>query len=131
MNVTLTEFFTYLITEKNFYARIANGFQRILRPKLGTLAVGIRGGRVCFYYDPEFIQKVSMGFGLFALEHEMIHIAMDHIPRFLELLATTVDPDERAKMTVVYNIAMDCAVHSMMRKHKHFELAKEESKAMA
>lgn len=130
MNITLSEFFTYLMTEKNFYARVANGIRRVASPGLKTMAVGIQDGRLCLYYDPEFLKNASMGFGIFVLEHEMMHLVLDHLPRFFELLAKLHRELDRKKARMVYQIAMDCAVNTNMRKNKYFALAQNETQAM-
>jgi predicted metal-dependent peptidase len=121
MKVTLSEFFLYLLTQKNFYGRIANSMQRVEAPGRGTMGVGIRNGRIILFYDPEFISAISMGFGVFTIEHEIMHIVLDHIPRYLEMLAALGnDEDERRKAQAVYNIAMDCADNDLLRKSEFF-----------
>lgn len=120
MKLNLSDFFVMLILKKSFYGRLAAGLQRIARPGMGTMAVGIRDGRAAFYYDPEFIAAVPMKSAMFALEHEMLHLMLDHIPRYLELLALCPDDIERKKAGSVYNIAMDAAVNGLLRGHEGF-----------
>lgn len=126
-NLTLSEMLTYLVTEKNFYATVANSMKRVIAPGLGTMAVGIRDGRVVLFVDPDFFAKISMGTAMFVLEHELVHVIMDHIPRYLELLAQYPDELERKRASCVFNIAMDCADNSLLRKNKYFEIAKKET----
>lgn len=121
MKLKLSEFFVSLILKKSFYGRLAAGLQRVSRPGLGTMAVGVRDGRATFYYDPEFIDTVPFKSALFALEHEMLHLVLDHIPRFLELLALCSTEIERKKAAAVYNIAMDAAVNGLLRGHEGFK----------
>lgn len=121
MKLTLSDFFVSLILSKSFYGRIAAGLQRVARPGLGTMAVGVRDGRATFYYDPEFIAAVPYKSALLALEHEMLHLVLDHIPRFLELLAVCPTELDRKKAAAVYNIAMDAAINGMLRTHPGFE----------
>ncbi len=120
MNLKISEFFVYLLQHKNFYGRLAASLQRVAKPGMGTMAVGVSRGRITLFYDPEFISTIPMGAAMFVLEHEMLHLVLDHIPRYLELLSHCVDDDERVKARTVFNIAMDCAINSLLREHKHF-----------
>jgi predicted metal-dependent peptidase len=126
-NLTLSEMLTYLVSEKNFYATIANSMKRVMAPGLGTMAVGLKDGRVVLYVDPDFFAKISMGTAMFILEHELVHVIMDHIPRYLEMLAIYPDEAERKRAKAIYNIAMDCADNSLLRNNKYFSTAMKET----
>lgn len=121
MKLKLSEFFIYLVQKKGFYGLLASSLERVARPGLGTLAVGVQHGRVVLYYDPSFIEEIPFKSALFALEHEMLHLVLDHIPRYFELLAQCPTEERRAKAAAVYNIAMDCAINSLLRQHEGFD----------
>lgn len=123
MKITLNEFFLALIAEKPFYGRLASSLQRVVKPGLGTMAVGIHDGRATFFYDPEFLEPISFKAAMFAIEHEMLHLVLDHIPRYLELLASCREETERRKAGAVSNIAMDASINTMLREHKGFNEA--------
>jgi predicted metal-dependent peptidase len=133
MKLKLSEFFVYLVQKKSFYGLLASSLERVARPGLGTLAVGLQDGRVILYYDPVFIEQIPFKAALFALEHEMLHLVLDHIPRYFELLALCPTEQQRNKAAAVYNIAMDCAINTLLRKHEGFDAVvdflKERSKA--
>lgn len=121
MQLTIGEFFIYLIQKKGFYGRLATALQRIPKRGMGTMAVGIRDGRAVLYYDPDFVAKLDLSTALFVLEHEMLHLILDHIPRYLELLSVQPTDLDKKKAAAVYNIAMDCAINTMLRNHEGFE----------
>lgn len=123
MKLTLNEFFIYLIQTRGFYGRLASSLQRIPKPGMRTMAVGIKDGRCALYYDPEFVAMLSVDTALFVLEHEMLHLVLDHIPRYLELLAAQPTEIDKKKAAAIYNIAMDCAINTLepMRRHAGFE----------
>lgn len=125
MNIDISDFFMYMLSRKNFWGQLAISLGRVRKPDMGTMAVGVHKGRVTLYYDPEFVSDISMGAAMFVLEHELLHVALDHIPRYLELLGACANDEDRAKMKVVFNIAADCAVNSLLRNHKHFAEAEE------
>lgn len=130
MNITLGDAFTLLLGERHFYAAVANGFQRVAVPGMGTMGVGLRNGRIMFFYDPEWIKTLSLPMFIFVLEHEMIHVVMDHIPRYMELLAQFTDEGKRKRANGVFQIAVDCATNELLREHKHFAQTVAETEAM-
>jgi predicted metal-dependent peptidase len=122
--LTLSEAFTFLVSTKqrNFYARVINALVRIEKPGLNTMAVGLdQDGRYVFYYDPEFIKKCSLQELVLSCEHEVYHLILGHIPRYLELLTGLVDPEERRKFRAVMNIAADCAGNELLRTEPKFK----------
>lgn len=125
VKLTLGEYFMYLLSKKSFYARLALSLQRVMKPGLGTMAVGIHKGRAALYVDPEFLEKLPLAAGGFVLEHEMLHLVLDHIPRYLELLANQRTPEERARTNAVANIAMDAAINPLLRHNEGFQPAQE------
>ena len=124
MNVTLSEAFTYLLSvkQRNFYARIISALIRKEVPGLGTMAVGATSdGKLCFCYDPEFIAKIHMQELVLICEHEIYHLILDHIPRYLDLISALQTDEERRRFQAVMNLAADCAANEMMRSEKDFD----------
>lgn len=122
--LTLSEAFTYLVSarQRNFYARVINALVRVEKPGLNTMAVGLdHDGRYVFYYDPEFVKKCPLQELVLSCEHEVYHLLLGHIPRYLELLTGLVDPEERRKFKAVMNIAADCAGNELMRSEPKFK----------
>jgi predicted metal-dependent peptidase len=130
MKITLSEAFTYLVGEKHFYATIANALRRVSAPCFGTMGVGVQKGRVVLVYDPAFIERLSLPAFIWFLEHEMIHLVMDHIPRYHTLLSELHDPEERGRAMRVYQIAADCAANELIRSNPHFHIAQKEMRAI-
>jgi predicted metal-dependent peptidase len=120
VNLNMSEFLVALIQAKPFYGRIVASLQRVAKKDMGTMAVGVRDGRVILYYDPDFVRRLDIPTACFVLEHEMLHLLLDHIPRYLELLALQANKEERVKASHVYNVAMDCAINSLLRNHDGF-----------
>jgi len=119
----MSEFLVALIQAKPLYGRIVASLHRVPKPGLGTMAVGVRDARVVLYYDPEFVKRLDLKTAMFVVEHEMLHLLLDHIPRYLELLALQADKESRVKASHVYNVAMDCAINSLLRGHDGFDSA--------
>ncbi len=132
MNLTLSQFFTHLLSTKNFYAMVANRLKRVMVPGLRTMCVGVRGGRLVLFADPNFVENVSLAFGVWAIEHELGHVIWDHIPRYLELLAQLpAEGPIRDKADAIYRIAMDSADNTLLRHDKFFPAAQEGMRQMA
>ena len=60
MKLTVSEFVVHLLKKRGFYGRLAASLSRVPRPGLGALAVGVRGGRLSLFYDPEYIAAIDM-----------------------------------------------------------------------
>lgn len=131
MSLSITEIFLYTLRERSLYGNLAAALQRVCKPGMGTMAVGIRNERPTFFYDPTFIADLTLPEAAFALEHEMLHLVLDHIPRFYELLAQQPTDEHRAKAKIVSNIAMDCAINTMLRDHPGFAPLEARLKAQA
>lgn len=116
MKLEISEFFVYLLRKRGFYGRLAASLSRVARPGLGALAVGVRKGRITLFFDPEYVAAIDMGAAMYMIEHELLHLALDHVPRFIELLSRYVG-DERLKAEAVMGVAADLAVNSLLRQH--------------
>jgi len=124
MNFTLSEAFTYLLSvhKRNFYARIISALTRIEKPGMGTMGVGISPeGKYLLYYDPEFVEKIPLQELVLTCQHEVFHLLLGHIPRFLDLLSGLRSEREKQKFHSVMNLATDCAVNEVMRSEQRFE----------
>jgi len=127
MQTTLTEALTFLLSseQRNFYARIVSSLVRIERPGMGTMGVGLsKDGKNCLYYDPEFIKKMPLQEFVLTCEHEVCHLLLGHIPRYLNLLSNALTEQEREQFRVTMNTAADCAANEVMRAAKNFNVEK-------
>lgn len=114
MKLTVSEFVVHLLKKRGFYGRLAASLSRVPRPGLGALAVGVRSGRLSLFYDPEYIAAIDMAAAMYMIEHELLHLALDHVPRYIELIARYSE-DDRAKAEFVMGVAADLAVNSLLR----------------
>ena len=124
MDATLSEAFTYLVAGKNrnFYAKLIASLIRQEKPGLGTMAVGInRDGKYVLYYDPAFVQKVDLTELVLTCVHEVLHLLLGHIFRFLNLLSGLVSVEEKRKYRTVMNPSADLAANELMRLEKGFD----------
>ncbi|MGD9209346.1 MAG: VWA-like domain-containing protein [Desulfobacteraceae bacterium] len=124
MKVSLSEAFTYLLSshQRNFYARVISALTRIERRGLGTCAVGISPeGKYLFYYDPDFLAKIPFKKMVLILEHEVYHLILGHIPRYLGIISGLVLEEETRKFNAAMNVAMDCASNELMRSGLDFD----------
>jgi predicted metal-dependent peptidase len=124
LKATLSEAFTYLVSarQRNFYARLVAGLIRVAKPGLGTMAVGVtKEGKYVLFYDPEWIAKLALTELMLTCEHEVYHLLLGHIPRYLNLISGLVDEEEKRKFRSVMNIAADCAANELMRSEQGFD----------
>lgn len=114
MKLNISEFVVHLLKKRGFYGRLAASLSRVPRPGLGALAVGVRGGRLSLFYDPEYVEAIDMAAAMYMVEHELLHLALDHVPRYIELLSRYSDND-RDKANFIMGIAADLAVNTLLR----------------
>lgn len=83
-----------------FYASLILMMKRVpMTIKQGAMGVGFENGQVRLVYDPDWIKKMTVQQVMFCLEHECLHIVLDHLVRM-------GDRDGR-----IWNLAADCAVN--------------------
>lgn len=124
MKISLSEAFTFLLSAKqrNFYARVLSALTRVEKRGLGTVAVGInRDGKYILYYDPEFLEKLHFQELVLTLEHEVYHLILGHIPRYLDIISGLVIEEEKRKFQAAMNISADCAANELMRAEPKFD----------
>ena len=113
----LTEMLSYLCSpsQNNFFALVASRLNRRAAPGLGTLGVGLEGGRYTLFWDPKTVGSFDARQLKMVLQHEVMHIIMNHIPRYLNIQRSYIGSPMMDVCKVTYNIAMDAAVHEVMK----------------
>jgi len=102
---------------RNFYASVVNTLERVTAPGFGTMAVAAHRGRYILCYDPEFVTKVTFAELIAVLEHEVLHIILHHIPRYLRLRKLHTDETEKALFELCANTAADLADNELLREN--------------
>lgn len=127
MNLTVSELLLAFLQDRSFAGRVANALPHVSQTGLGTMAIGLHNGRITLFTDPEFVKRVSLPFGHFCMEHEILgHYSNAHIPRFLEFLSRWPKPEDRKRAFSVLQVAVDCAANSLLRKTRNFAAADKE-----
>lgn len=117
VNTTLEDGITYLCKSNvaNFYAYIFNSLERVYAPGLGTFGCGPKGSRYALFIDPVYAMKLPFMELVATLEHEMLHIVLDHCPRGIRFYQTLATDLERKLYTMVRFVAADCADNEILR----------------
>lgn len=102
---------------RNFYATIINSLERVPAPGFGTMAVAAHRGRYIMMYDPEFVKKIGFEELLATLEHEVLHIILHHIPRYLRLRRLFEDTDDSELFKLCSNTASDLADNYLLKQN--------------
>jgi len=124
LEISLSEAFAYLLSAKqrHFCARTVSALVRVRSPGLGTMAVGIsRDGRLCLFYDPEFIKTLTLRKLALICWHEVLHLALDHIPRYLNLLVGCPSEASKSRLRVAMNYGADFAANELIRSERGFD----------
>lgn len=100
---------------RNFYATVLNSLERVPAPGFNTMAVAAHRGRYILCYDPEFVKKVSFEELLATAEHEVLHIILHHIPRYLRLRKLWEGTEDEHLFHMCSNTASDLADNDLLR----------------
>lgn len=95
--------------QEPFYGILLSSALRVPTNQIDTMAVGMSGNVFKLYYNPEFVEKLSVNTLLAAIGHEMRHVAFCHFTIFN---GTPEDEGERKRR----NIACDLEVNSYIDK---------------
>jgi len=85
-----------------FYASLISQMHRIQTDKMPTCGVTIQNGRIQLYWNPKCFEKCNLKEARALLEHECMHLVMDHMDRAHE---------REQKM---WNIATDLAINQLI-----------------
>jgi len=114
---SLTDALSYLVSAKvrNFYARVANTLQKVPTYSIPTLAVAPQRGHYVLIYNPDCVKNLSNEELLVAIEHEILHVILQHIPRFLRMKKVSIEAYSKALFEITYNLSMDLADNELLR----------------
>ena len=115
----LTQAFAYLTSSEvgNFYARVLSTLDRYNAPGFGTMGVALKKGRYILLYDPQFVARVSYKELCATCEHEVLHIVLEHIPRYLRLFRLHQGSTNEPMMEIVRNLAQDLAANELLARN--------------
>ena len=98
----------------NFYARVLNALDRYSVPGFGTMGVTVKDGKYILVYDPLFAARVSYEEVCATCEHEVLHLVLEHIPRYFQLQRVFGSDYSDQLMELVANLAMDAAANELL-----------------
>lgn len=91
-----------LINNGTFYASLISQMHKINTDKVPTMGVTVKNGRIMLYHNPSFTEKLTLKETKAVLEHECLHLVMDHITR------------EKNRDHMLWNEATDIAINQMI-----------------
>ena len=93
----------YIKNDGTFYASLLSQMHRFAdAKKTQGLAVNIKNGRINLFYNPEYLEAMPMKDTKLDLEHECLHLVMEHPIR-----AKDKDPEK-------WHVACDLAINQLM-----------------
>ena len=92
-----------LLNHGTFYASLLSQMTRVEDKKTQTLSTEVRNGRITLRYNPEYLEPRTMKETKALLEHECLHVVMEHTERF------------KNKEHAVAQIATDVAINQMIQ----------------
>jgi predicted metal-dependent peptidase len=98
----------------NFYARVLNSLDRYSVPGFGTMGVTVKDGKYILIYDPLFAAEVSYEEVCATCEHEVLHLVLEHIPRYFQLKRLFGSDYADQLMELCANLSMDAAANELL-----------------
>jgi len=118
-HASLNDALAYLVSYKVrcFYARVANSLEKMPTYNIPTLAVAPKNGRYALWYNPDCVKHLTYDALLIAIEHEIMHVILGHIPRFIRLKKVMLGQYSKALFEITYNLSMDLADNELLRQN--------------
>jgi predicted metal-dependent peptidase len=117
MNIEHTIAYLCDAANANFYAYIFNSLERIYEPGSGRFYVSPKETRYILSIDTEWAERMTFRQLLAVLEHEVVHIILNHVPRAYEYFKLCDDDRSRVLFIAVNNTAQDLAVNEIVRRN--------------
>lgn len=122
MDADLSEAMCYLVSGRghNFYARILAGLQSEATKRVSSMGVMLQQRSMQLQYNPEWIASAEFDDVVATIEHEALHVVLEHIPRKLVRAAMAQKPEDRKAFFRCTPIAEDMAVNCLLIKSNEF-----------
>lgn len=91
-----------LVNNGTFYASLISQMHKITTDKVPTMGVTVKNGRILLFHNPVFTDTLTLKETKAVLEHECLHLVMDHITR------------EKDRDHQLWNGATDIAINQMI-----------------
>ena len=93
-----------LLNDKSrvFYGQLILQMQLVEEPSVQTAGVGMQDGRIYLYYNPKWVNKLSLPELTSVMEHEVLHLILEHPSR------------EKGREHTIWNIGCDMAINQMI-----------------
>lgn len=117
MDVTLAQAIGYLTHPrygKNFYARILASLQKQPDSSIPAMGVTLQNRSYFLLYNEDWIPSVEFEYVTGVVEHEAIHIVMEHIIRGMQMYAKLQTPEERELFFILSPLAVDMAANCVL-----------------
>ncbi len=92
----------FIIHNGTFYASLISQMTRVVDYKVDTMSTTITNGRILLKYNPKYTEPLNMKDTKTALEHECMHIVMEHGQR------------AKGRDQKKWNIACDLAINQLL-----------------
>lgn len=78
---------------------------RVASDSVSTMGVGVKNSQLMLYYNVDFVNKLSKRELAGVLVHEVLHVALHHVTKFLPQ-----DPKDHQRWNVAFDLAINCLI---------------------
>lgn len=117
--ITMSQALTYLVHPKfgrNFYAMTLAPLMRVETKKVFAMAVGATARRLVLSYNPDWVNESQFEYVVGVLEHEALHLVLEHLPRSLRMRAVLSGRELEWFEKAIDQYASDMAANSLLTK---------------
>jgi len=118
MKANLSEALCYLVSGKgnNFFARIISVLQVRESSTVDSMAVALDERHFLLFFNPKWMLNAEFEDVVATIEHEALHLVLEHIPRKMAQAAMFQQPEDRARFFRCTPFAEDMADNCMLVK---------------
>lgn len=118
MEADLSEALCYLVSGKgnNFFARVLSAVQVRESPTVDSMAVALENRHFLLLFNPRWVRNADFEDVVATIEHEALHLVLEHLPRKMAQAARLQQPEERTRFFRCTPFAEDMADNCMLVK---------------
>lgn len=118
MEADLSEALCYLVSGKgnNFFARVISALQVRESPHVDSMAVALDDRHFMLLFNPGWMRGAEFEDVVATIEHEALHLVLEHIPRKMSMAAMYQNAEDKARFFRCTPFAEDMADNCMLVK---------------
>jgi predicted metal-dependent peptidase len=122
MDSNISEVLSYLIgsSNANFSARLLASLRRVASKNIPAMAVALQSRHYVLLYNPDWVAEASYDKVVTVIEHEALHVLLEHVPRAITLSTMFTGDIEKYLFNDAHLLAADMADNCLLIKNNAY-----------